>query len=43
MSALRGLINPWLDRRMENDAKAASLIRDIDSESVGAGEGQGTS
>jgi NAD(P)-dependent dehydrogenase (short-subunit alcohol dehydrogenase family) len=43
MSALRGLINPWFDRRMENDAKAASLIRDIDSESVGAGEGQGTS
>jgi NAD(P)-dependent dehydrogenase (short-subunit alcohol dehydrogenase family) len=36
MSALRGLINPWLDRRMENDAKAALLIRDIDAETVDA-------
>jgi NAD(P)-dependent dehydrogenase (short-subunit alcohol dehydrogenase family) len=34
VSALRGLINPLLDRRLENDAKAAALIRDIDAKSV---------
>jgi NAD(P)-dependent dehydrogenase (short-subunit alcohol dehydrogenase family) len=43
MSALRGLINPWFDRRMENDAKAASLIRDIDSESVDTGKASSAS
>jgi NAD(P)-dependent dehydrogenase (short-subunit alcohol dehydrogenase family) len=38
VSALRGLINPLLDRRLENDAKAAALIRDIDAKTVDAGE-----
>jgi NAD(P)-dependent dehydrogenase (short-subunit alcohol dehydrogenase family) len=38
VSALRGLINPLLDRRMESDAKTAALIRDLDAKSVGAGE-----
>jgi NAD(P)-dependent dehydrogenase (short-subunit alcohol dehydrogenase family) len=37
VSALRGLINPLLDRRMESDAKTAALIRDIDAETVDAG------
>jgi NAD(P)-dependent dehydrogenase (short-subunit alcohol dehydrogenase family) len=36
VSALRGLINPLLDRRMESDAKMAALIRDIDAKSVDA-------
>jgi NAD(P)-dependent dehydrogenase (short-subunit alcohol dehydrogenase family) len=36
VSAFRGLINPLLDRRMENDAKTAALIRDIDAKSVDA-------
>ena len=36
VSALRGLINPLLDRRMESDAKTAALIRDIDAETVDA-------
>jgi NAD(P)-dependent dehydrogenase (short-subunit alcohol dehydrogenase family) len=36
VSALRGLINPLLDRRMEGDAKTAALIRDIDAETVDA-------
>ena len=34
VSALRGLINPLLDRRMESDAKTAALIRDLDAKSV---------
>jgi NAD(P)-dependent dehydrogenase (short-subunit alcohol dehydrogenase family) len=38
VSALRGLINPLLDRRMENDAKTAALIRDLDAKSVDAAE-----
>jgi NAD(P)-dependent dehydrogenase (short-subunit alcohol dehydrogenase family) len=37
VSALRGLINPLLDRRMESDAKMAALIRDIDAKTVDAG------
>jgi NAD(P)-dependent dehydrogenase (short-subunit alcohol dehydrogenase family) len=37
VSALRGLVNPLLDRRMESDAKTAALIRDIDAETVDAG------
>jgi NAD(P)-dependent dehydrogenase (short-subunit alcohol dehydrogenase family) len=37
VSALRGVINPLLDRRMENDAKTAALIRDIDAETVDSG------
>jgi NAD(P)-dependent dehydrogenase (short-subunit alcohol dehydrogenase family) len=38
VSALRGLINPLLDRRMESDAKTAALIRDIDAKSVDVGK-----
>ena len=34
VSAFRGLINPLLDRRMENDAKTAALVRDIDANAV---------
>jgi len=37
VSALRGLINPLLDKRMESDAKTAALIRDLDAKSVDAG------
>jgi len=37
-SALRGLINPLLDRRMEHDAKTRALIRDLDAKSVDAPE-----
>jgi NAD(P)-dependent dehydrogenase (short-subunit alcohol dehydrogenase family) len=37
VSAFRGLINPLLDRRMENDAKTAALIRDLDAKTVDAG------
>ena len=37
VAALRGLINPLLDRRMESDAKTAALIRDIDAKSFDAG------
>jgi NAD(P)-dependent dehydrogenase (short-subunit alcohol dehydrogenase family) len=37
-SALRGLINPLLDRRMANDARLAALIRDVDAETVDAGD-----
>ncbi len=36
VSALRGLINPLLDRRMERDAKTAALIRDLDAKTVDA-------
>jgi NAD(P)-dependent dehydrogenase (short-subunit alcohol dehydrogenase family) len=35
VSALRGLVNPLIDRRMENDAKTRSFIADIDAEDVG--------
>ena len=38
VSAFRGLINPLLDRRMEKDQKAAALVRDLDAESVDAGD-----
>jgi NAD(P)-dependent dehydrogenase (short-subunit alcohol dehydrogenase family) len=38
ISAFRGLINPLLDRRMENDAKTQALIRDLDAEAVDARE-----
>jgi NAD(P)-dependent dehydrogenase (short-subunit alcohol dehydrogenase family) len=38
VSALRGLINPLLDGRMESDAKTRALIRDLDAKSVDAGE-----
>jgi NAD(P)-dependent dehydrogenase (short-subunit alcohol dehydrogenase family) len=33
-SALRGVLNPLLDKRMETEPKYAELVRDIDSESV---------
>ena len=36
VSALRGLVNPLLDRRMEKDAKTAALIRDMDAKTVDA-------
>jgi NAD(P)-dependent dehydrogenase (short-subunit alcohol dehydrogenase family) len=36
VSALRGLINPLLDRRMESDAKTQALIRDLDAKTVDA-------
>jgi NAD(P)-dependent dehydrogenase (short-subunit alcohol dehydrogenase family) len=42
ISAFRGLINPLLDRRMENDAKTQALIRDLDAESVDAREPSST-
>jgi NAD(P)-dependent dehydrogenase (short-subunit alcohol dehydrogenase family) len=38
VSAFRGLINPLLDRRMENDAKTAALVRDIDAKTVDVAE-----
>jgi NAD(P)-dependent dehydrogenase (short-subunit alcohol dehydrogenase family) len=38
VSALRGLINPLLDRRMESDAKTQAVIRDLDAETVDAGK-----
>ncbi len=34
ISALRGLVNPLLDRRMEKDPKVAALIRDLDAKTV---------
>ncbi|MEX2106717.1 MAG: hypothetical protein WD810_07440, partial [Solirubrobacterales bacterium] len=36
VSALRGMINPLLDRRMEKDAKTAALVRDLDAKTVDA-------
>jgi NAD(P)-dependent dehydrogenase (short-subunit alcohol dehydrogenase family) len=36
VSALRGIVNPLLDRRMERDAKTQALIRDLDTEALGA-------
>jgi NAD(P)-dependent dehydrogenase (short-subunit alcohol dehydrogenase family) len=38
VSALRGIVNPLLDKRMENDAKTRALIRDLDAKSVDAEE-----
>jgi NAD(P)-dependent dehydrogenase (short-subunit alcohol dehydrogenase family) len=35
VSALRGIVNPLLDRRMESDGKTRALIRDIDAEALG--------
>lgn len=37
-SALRGLINPLLDKRLETDEKTRTLIRDLDAKSVDASE-----
>ncbi|HXR60537.1 MAG TPA: short-chain dehydrogenase/reductase [Solirubrobacterales bacterium] len=36
VSALRGLVNPLLDKRMEVEPKFAELIRDMDAETVDA-------
>jgi NAD(P)-dependent dehydrogenase (short-subunit alcohol dehydrogenase family) len=36
VSALRGIVNPLLDRRMESDAKTRALIRDLDAKTVDA-------
>jgi NAD(P)-dependent dehydrogenase (short-subunit alcohol dehydrogenase family) len=36
VSALRGVIMPLLDRRMENDQRMAALLRDLDAKSVDA-------
>jgi NAD(P)-dependent dehydrogenase (short-subunit alcohol dehydrogenase family) len=36
ISALRGIVNPLLDRRMEKDAKTAALIRDLDAKRLDA-------
>jgi NAD(P)-dependent dehydrogenase (short-subunit alcohol dehydrogenase family) len=38
VSALRGLVNPLLDRRMEKDVKTQALIRDLDAKAVDAGQ-----
>lgn len=38
VAALRGLINPLLDRRMENDARITALIRDLDAKALGQGQ-----
>jgi len=37
VSALRGIVNPLLDRRMESDARTRALIRDLDAKSVDVG------
>jgi NAD(P)-dependent dehydrogenase (short-subunit alcohol dehydrogenase family) len=46
VSALRGLINPLLDKRMETEPKYAELVRDLDAQSVDLvkvqAEGRGT-
>ncbi|HVD86787.1 MAG TPA: short-chain dehydrogenase/reductase [Solirubrobacterales bacterium] len=34
VSALRGMINPLLDRRMESDDKTRALVRDLDAKTV---------
>ena len=41
IAALRGLINPLLDKRMENDAKTRALIADLDGKELGGGSGSG--
>ncbi|MFN8163760.1 MAG: short-chain dehydrogenase/reductase [Solirubrobacterales bacterium] len=38
VSALRGLLNPLLDRHMERDERMAALLRDLDAKTVDAGE-----
>ncbi|MGV1048917.1 MAG: short-chain dehydrogenase/reductase [Solirubrobacterales bacterium] len=43
VSALRGIVNPLLDRRMESDAKTRALIADLDARAVGAGEASSAS
>jgi NAD(P)-dependent dehydrogenase (short-subunit alcohol dehydrogenase family) len=39
VSALRGIINPLLDRHMEKDEKTVALMRDLDAKSVDAARG----
>jgi len=39
VSALRGLINPLLDRRMANDEKMGAMLRDLDAKTVDAARG----
>ena len=39
VAALRGLINPLLDKRMETEPRFAELVRDIDAESVDLARG----
>jgi hypothetical protein len=34
-AALRGLINPLLDRRMERDARTRALVADLDADALG--------
>jgi NAD(P)-dependent dehydrogenase (short-subunit alcohol dehydrogenase family) len=34
VSALRGVVNPLLDKRMESDAKTRALVRDLDAKTV---------
>ena len=36
VSALRGIVNPLLDKRMETDGKTRALVRDLDAKSVDA-------
>jgi NAD(P)-dependent dehydrogenase (short-subunit alcohol dehydrogenase family) len=36
VSAMRGVLNPLLDKRMETEPKFAALVRDIDAETVDA-------
>jgi hypothetical protein len=33
VSRFRGVVMPWLDRRMENDGKMAQFLRDLDAKS----------
>lgn len=35
VSALRGIVNPLLDRRMEHDGKTRALVRDLDAKRLG--------
>jgi NAD(P)-dependent dehydrogenase (short-subunit alcohol dehydrogenase family) len=35
VSALRGIVNPLLDKRMERDPKARALVRDLDGKALG--------
>ena len=39
VSALRGLVNPLLDKRMESDPKTRALFRDMDAKRLGESSG----
>jgi NAD(P)-dependent dehydrogenase (short-subunit alcohol dehydrogenase family) len=39
VSALRGLVNPLLDKRMESDGKTRALFRDLDAKRLGESSG----